>query len=125
MGPMSGGERIVLADFPSVRGLWITPPLHQMDIAVTALLGSCALLVSGVLSWEDVKGERARREFAAGRRAYWSRRRENISRKSRTPRTVTIAAITANAVLATAKLIIQNQYQYFMTGAPSKAVTEL
>jgi hypothetical protein len=36
-----------------------------------------------------------------------------------------MAAITANAVLATAKLIIQNQYQYFMTGTPSKAVIEL
>lgn len=59
MGPMSAGEKIVFAVFLSVCGLWITSPFHKMDIAVTALLGSCALLVSGVLSWEDVKSERA------------------------------------------------------------------
>jgi hypothetical protein len=119
MGSMSTGEKIVLAVFLSVCGLWITSPFHKVDIVVTALPGSCALLLSGVLSWEDVKSERALS------RGYWLRRRENISRKSRMPRTVTMAAIPANAVLATAKLIIQNQYQYFMASAPSRAVTEL
>src|SRR5574341_1418319 len=37
----------------------LTSPLHGLDITVTALLGSSALLVSGVLTWEDVKNERA------------------------------------------------------------------
>jgi divalent anion:Na+ symporter, DASS family len=59
MGPMSGAEKTVLAVFVLVCGLWITSPFHKLDIAVTALLGSVALLVTGVLSWEDVKSERA------------------------------------------------------------------
>jgi DASS family divalent anion:Na+ symporter len=59
MGPMRGAEWTVMAVFALVCGLWITSPFHKMDIAVTALLGSSVLLVSGVLSWEDVKSERA------------------------------------------------------------------
>ncbi len=59
MGPMNAGEKIVLAVFVSVCGLWITSPFHKLDIAVSAMVGSCALLLSGVLSWEDVKSERA------------------------------------------------------------------
>lgn len=59
MGPMTGAEWTVMAVFALVCGLWITSPFHKLDIAVTALLGSSVLLVSGVLSWEDVKSERA------------------------------------------------------------------
>jgi divalent anion:Na+ symporter, DASS family len=59
MGPMNTGEKIALAVFFSVCGLWITSPFHKTDIAVTALLGSCVLLLTGVLSWEDVKSERS------------------------------------------------------------------
>ena len=59
MGPMRLGEQIVLAVFLVVCGLWITSPWHGLDIAVSALLGSSALLVAGVLTWEDVKNEKA------------------------------------------------------------------
>ena len=59
MGPMRLGEQIVLTVFLVVCGLWITSPWHGLDIAVSALLGSSALLVAGVLTWEDVKNEKA------------------------------------------------------------------
>jgi len=59
MGPMGPGEKISLAVFLTVCGLWITSPLHGLDISVPALLGASALLVAGVLTWEDVKNERS------------------------------------------------------------------
>lgn len=58
MGPMDRGQSIVLAIFLSVCGLWITSPWHGLDIAVPALLGSCALLVTRILDWTDVVGDR-------------------------------------------------------------------
>ena len=54
MGRMSRHESIVCAIFVSVCGLWISSPLHHMDITVTALLGVGALLLAAVLRWEDV-----------------------------------------------------------------------
>jgi len=59
MGRMSRSEIIVTAVFVSVCGLWVTTPLHGVDIAVTALLGAVSLLAAGVLKWEDVTGNRA------------------------------------------------------------------
>jgi DASS family divalent anion:Na+ symporter len=59
MGPMSGAQWTVLGVFVTVCGLWMTTPMHNLDIAVPALLGSCALLVGGVLTWDDVVSERA------------------------------------------------------------------
>jgi DASS family divalent anion:Na+ symporter len=59
MGPMQSGEKIVLVVFVSVCGGWVTSSVHGLDIAVTALFGAAALLLSGVLTWEDVKNERA------------------------------------------------------------------
>jgi DASS family divalent anion:Na+ symporter len=59
MGPMTRDERIVAAIFAGVCGTWVTSGLHHIDIAVTALIGSSALLLTGVLKWEDVKSERA------------------------------------------------------------------
>ena len=58
MGAMDSSQRTVLLVFLSVCGLWITSPLHNLDIAIPALLGSCVLLVTGVLSWEDVVADR-------------------------------------------------------------------
>ena len=58
MGRMSRSEWILAAVFVSVCGLWVTSAVHGVDITVTALLGSVALLLTGVLSWEDVKSER-------------------------------------------------------------------
>src|SRR5229473_6075275 len=59
MGPMDRGQTIVLGIFLSVCGLWITSPLHRLEIAIPALLGACALLATGILHWEDVLHERA------------------------------------------------------------------
>ena len=59
MGRMNRNERILAIVFVSVCGLWITSGWHGIDITVTALAGSVALLVTGVLKWEDVKGEKA------------------------------------------------------------------
>ena len=58
MGPMDRPQSIVLAIFLTVCGLWITSPLHRLEITIPALLGAGALLVSGILRWEDVLGER-------------------------------------------------------------------
>ncbi|MCC7499932.1 MAG: DASS family sodium-coupled anion symporter [Bryobacterales bacterium] len=59
MGPMSRKEIILAIVFAGVCLSWITAGFHKVDITVTALLGSCALLLTGVISWDDVKAERA------------------------------------------------------------------
>jgi DASS family divalent anion:Na+ symporter len=59
MGPPSRNEKILSAVFIAVCGLWVTSGWHGIDITITALCGSAALIVLGVLDWEAVKGERA------------------------------------------------------------------
>jgi DASS family divalent anion:Na+ symporter len=59
MGPMSRQEKILLAVFVSVCGAWATSSWTGLDITVAALCGSAALLLTGVLAWQDVTGERA------------------------------------------------------------------
>jgi DASS family divalent anion:Na+ symporter len=59
MGRMSPKEWMLAIVFITVCGMWITSDVHKFDITLTALLGSVALLITGVLSWEDVKSERA------------------------------------------------------------------
>ncbi len=59
MGPMSWRERVVAAIFAGVCLMWATSPLHRIDITVTALVGSTALLLSGILKWNDVASDRA------------------------------------------------------------------
>jgi DASS family divalent anion:Na+ symporter len=58
MGPLSGAERRMLLVFALVAGLWMTTALHGVHYAAVALAGICALLLSGVITWEDVKSER-------------------------------------------------------------------
>lgn len=58
MGPMSRAERILAVVFAGVCGMWATAGRHGIDITVTALLGAAALLLTGVLTWEDVKSEK-------------------------------------------------------------------
>jgi DASS family divalent anion:Na+ symporter len=58
MGPMSASEKRMLIVFALVAGLWMTTALHGIHYAAVALLGICALLLFGVVSWEDVKSER-------------------------------------------------------------------
>jgi divalent anion:Na+ symporter, DASS family len=59
MGPMSRGEQMMLLVFALIAGLWMTTALHGINYTVVALLGICVLLLAGVLSWDDVLGERA------------------------------------------------------------------
>lgn len=60
MGPMSTAEKILATVFAGVCLGWVTSgTLHKVDITTTALIGSCILLVTGVLTWEDVKSERS------------------------------------------------------------------
>lgn len=59
MGPMSREEKILLAVFVAVCGAWATSSWTGLDITVAALVGSAALLIGGILSWQDVCGERA------------------------------------------------------------------
>ena len=59
MGPMGRGERLMLAVFGLVALLWMTTAFHHVNYAAVALLGVGVLLLSGVVSWEDVCSERA------------------------------------------------------------------
>jgi DASS family divalent anion:Na+ symporter len=59
MGRMARGERIMLFLFVAIAGLWMTSKIHGINYAVVALVGVCGLLLSGVLTWDDVIGERA------------------------------------------------------------------
>jgi len=58
MGPMKGSEKIMLAVFALVAGLWMSSSWLSIHYALVALLGICVLLVSGVLHWEDILAER-------------------------------------------------------------------
>jgi len=55
---MSGHEKRMLLVFGLVSTLWMTSALHGIHYAAVALLGICALLLFGVIDWEDVKAER-------------------------------------------------------------------
>jgi len=59
MGRFSFSEKILTGVFVMVCGLWATSAATKIDITVTALAGAMLLIVTGVLSWEDVKSERA------------------------------------------------------------------
>jgi DASS family divalent anion:Na+ symporter len=59
MGAMSGGERLMLLTFLLVASLWMTSSLHGIHYAVVALLGICILLLSGVLKWDEMLGEKS------------------------------------------------------------------
>jgi DASS family divalent anion:Na+ symporter len=59
MGPMARPEKLMLLVFGLVASLWMTSALHSVHYAVVALIGIAVLLLSGVLTWDDVLGERA------------------------------------------------------------------
>jgi DASS family divalent anion:Na+ symporter len=59
MGRMTRNEKILTVVFVGVCGFWISYQWTKIDFTVTALFGALAVLVTGVLSWDDVKGERA------------------------------------------------------------------
>jgi DASS family divalent anion:Na+ symporter len=59
MGPFKRGEVILSFVFVGVCGLWMTSSTTHIDITITALLGGVTLLLTGVIDWEDIKGEKA------------------------------------------------------------------
>jgi len=58
IGPITAPETRMLVVFGLVSVLWMTTAFHGIHYATVALLGICALLLFGVIGWEDVKGER-------------------------------------------------------------------
>jgi DASS family divalent anion:Na+ symporter len=58
MGPLRHDERILGIVFILVCAFWVTSSWTHIDVTVTALVGGITLIVTGVLNWEDVKGER-------------------------------------------------------------------
>jgi DASS family divalent anion:Na+ symporter len=59
MGPMRTPQWIVACVFGLVCAGWMTSGWTKLDITLIALAGGVALLLSGVLSWEDIKTEKA------------------------------------------------------------------
>jgi DASS family divalent anion:Na+ symporter len=57
MGPMSGGERIMLGVFAGMLVLWSLSGLG-VDTTAAAFAGVGVLLVTGVLTWDDLVRER-------------------------------------------------------------------
>jgi divalent anion:Na+ symporter, DASS family len=58
MGPMSRGERRMLAVFAATLLLWATGQWTGINATAIAVGGVSALVVLGVLTWDDVIGER-------------------------------------------------------------------
>jgi DASS family divalent anion:Na+ symporter len=58
LGRMRRDERMMLAVFGLVAALWMATSWHHVNYAVVALVGICVLLLTGVLSWDDVISER-------------------------------------------------------------------
>ena len=59
LGRMKRDELTTLAVFLSVAGLWMTTTWHELNYAVVALSGICMLILTNVLSWDDVISERS------------------------------------------------------------------
>lgn len=59
MGPLSKGEKGLLAVFIGLVVLWVGGKSLNLDATAVAFLGLAALLLLGVLSWNDVKGNSA------------------------------------------------------------------
>ncbi|WP_010299206.1 DASS family sodium-coupled anion symporter [Candidatus Odyssella thessalonicensis] len=58
MGQMSGQEWLMAGVFLLMLGLWIFGEPYGISAATTALLGLCLLLVTKILSWDDILNEK-------------------------------------------------------------------
>ncbi|MED0679858.1 anion permease [Aneurinibacillus thermoaerophilus] len=58
MGPMSKAEKRMVFVFVTVLGLWIFGEKIGVDATTAALVGVSLLLLTQVLTWTDVKGEK-------------------------------------------------------------------
>jgi DASS family divalent anion:Na+ symporter len=59
LGPTTTAERVMLGVFGLTTVLYVTRSWHGIDYPVTALAGLGALLLTRVLTWDDVLGERS------------------------------------------------------------------
>jgi len=57
MGPVSKNEWLMVLTFFILLFLWVTGDLFKIDATTTAFIGLTILLLTQVLSWEDVKKE--------------------------------------------------------------------
>jgi DASS family divalent anion:Na+ symporter len=58
MGPLTRRETWLVVILLLVMAGWVTSPLHGVSNTIVALAGVSALLLSGVISWDDLLGER-------------------------------------------------------------------
>lgn len=58
LGPVKTSERFLFFVFLGIVTLWITSSLHGIDATVIALVGIAALLLTKVLSWDDLIEEK-------------------------------------------------------------------
>jgi DASS family divalent anion:Na+ symporter len=58
MGRMTRNEWILTGVFVLICAFWVTSRQTGIDVAVTALLGCMVLLLTGVLHWDDIPGEK-------------------------------------------------------------------
>ena len=58
LGPPSRYEWLTLVIFMTVGLIWATAAIHHLDYAVVALAGVASLVLTGVVSWESVTGDR-------------------------------------------------------------------
>ena len=58
MGKLKISEILMLITFAILLGLWITGDLFRIDATTTAFIGLAILLLSSVLTWDDVKSEK-------------------------------------------------------------------
>ncbi|MGB2751740.1 MAG: DASS family sodium-coupled anion symporter [Pyrinomonadaceae bacterium] len=58
-GPITDAEKIVVGTLIAVIFFWITKDtLHTVDTAIVALVGIGVMLLTGVITWSDIMGER-------------------------------------------------------------------
>lgn len=57
LGAMSGAEWRLVMILGVVMVGWVTSPWHGVGNAYVALVGICAQLLSGLLSWDELLGE--------------------------------------------------------------------
>lgn len=58
MGPMTNRERLLVGILVAVMLGWVMSPWHGVANAFVALTGICAQLLTGLLQWDDIIGER-------------------------------------------------------------------
>ena len=58
MGPITRNEWMMLLTFFILLFLWMTGDLFSIDATTTAFIGLVILLLTSVLTWDDVKAEK-------------------------------------------------------------------